>query len=187
MKIAERIVMVLILLFLLGGGAWIYFAVQYEQKEVREAVARGDYEIPDEPEEDFTDVEIEDWRSIYPVTVTMLIGDTPVEASIADSLPERIKGLSNTPFLPDNVVKLFAFGVPGSHSIWMKDMNYSLDIIWMAESGEIVHIEENVSPETFPQSFSSPIPAWYVVEASAGFVASNTISIGDKVVLPVAD
>jgi uncharacterized membrane protein (UPF0127 family) len=87
--------------------------------------------------------------------------------------------------LPEHVVKLFVFGVPGNHSIWMKDMNYPLDILWVAEEGEIVHIEENVSPDSFPESFSSPTPAWFVVEANAGFVASNTIAIGDEVVLPV--
>jgi len=113
-----------------------------------------------------------------------VIGGVVVEASVADTLSERIKGLSGTPFLPDYVVKLFAFGVPGSHSIWMKDMNYPLDIIWFNEEGVIVHIEENVSPDTFPESFSSPEPAWFVIEANAGFAASNTIAVGDEVILP---
>lgn len=108
-----------------------------------------------------------------------------MQASIADTLPTRIKGLSGTPFLPDNVVKLFAFGVPGNHSIWMKDMNYPIDIIWVAKEGNVVHIEEDVSPDTYPESFSSPKQAWYVVEAKAGFVASSSLKIGDKVVVTV--
>jgi hypothetical protein len=99
-------------------------------------------------------------------------------------MSERIKGLSGTPFLPDNVVKLFAFGVAGEHSIWMKDMNYPIDIMWTTADGTIVHIEENVAPESFPESFASPEPAWFVIEASAGFVASNSVAIGDDVVLP---
>jgi uncharacterized membrane protein (UPF0127 family) len=65
----------------------------------------------------------------------------------------------------------------------MKDMNYALDIMWAAEGGEIVHIEENVSPETFSTSFSSPTPAWYVVEANAGFVAQHQIALGDEMVI----
>jgi len=190
MKIAERIVMVVLLFLLVGGGVWIYFAVQHEQQEVRYAVARGEYEIRDDPIKEV--VQEEDWRAIYPNTIQILIGDVVVQASIADSLSKRIKGLSDTPFLPPQVVKLFAFGVPGTHSIWMKNMNYSIDIIWASEDGTIVHIEENVSPNTYSkespassESFSSPVPAWYVVETSAGFVASNTIAVGDKVVLPV--
>ncbi len=183
MKLAERIVMVLLVVVLFGGGIWIYYGVQKEQQEVRDAVARGDFEIrPVEPEP----VETEDWRKFYPVTVPVVIGGVTVQASIADSLSERIKGLSDTPFLPDNVVKLFAFGVPGEHSIWMKDMQYSLDILWLAQDGVIVHIEEQVAPESFPESFASPIEAWFVVEAAAGFVEKNGIEKGDKVTLPTA-
>jgi uncharacterized protein len=107
-----------------------------------------------------------------------------LQASVADSIPERIKGLSNTPYLPEGVVKLFAFGAEGEHGIWMKDMNYPLDIIWVAKNGVIVHIEERVSPETYPESFSSPKPAWYVIEANAGFVASSSLAVGDEVVVP---
>jgi hypothetical protein len=181
MKIAERIVIVLLLLFLIGGGAWIYFAVKHNQKEVREAVARGEYEMPKEKAQ--VEVRREDWRSIYPVTVPITIGTASLEASVAESMTQRIKGLSGTPFLPDNVVKLFTFGTSGSHSIWMKDMNYPLDIIWAAQDGTIVHIEEDVSPDSFPKSFASPVPAWFVIEANAGFVASSSISLGDAVVV----
>lgn len=175
--------MILILFILLGGAAWLYFAVQYEEKEVLEAVSRGDYEIPigDDGENIVTK---DEWESVYPYTVPIFIGQTLVNASIADDLPERIQGLSKTPFLPEDVAKLFVFGVYGEHSIWMKDMNYSIDIIWATEEGEIVHIEENISPETFPKSFASPVPAWYVLEVNAGFVSKNKISISDKIQLP---
>ena len=65
-------------------------------------------------------------------------------------------------------------------------MQYTIDILWATKEGEIVHIEESVSPDTYPDSFSSPVPAWYVVEANAGFVEANEIEIGDtmKVVTP---
>ena len=47
-----------------------------------------------------------------------------------------------------------------------------------------MHIEENVSPATYPDSFTSPKPAWYVIEANAGFVASSSVSVGDEVIVP---
>lgn len=192
MKIAERIVIVALLLVVFGGAIWLYFTVTYKQAEVREAVARGEYQIPDEASSSQNETEKSDsssqaaqenWREYYPVTVPMVIGPIAVAASVADTLPERIKGLSGTPYIPDGVVKLFAFGVLGSHSIWMKDMNYAIDIIWVSKEGEIVHIEEEVAPETYPNSFSSPIPAWYVIEAKAGFVSKNKIKEGDAVLL----
>tara|TARA_B100000508_G_C11446752_1_gene271789 strand:+ start:143 stop:700 length:558 start_codon:yes stop_codon:yes gene_type:complete len=183
MKIAERIVMIVLVLVLVGGGYGIYYGIQKNHQEVLDAVERGEYERPIEGVVE--EVPGEDWRTIYPFTVPMVVGGVVVEASVADTMSSRIKGLSGTPFLPDHMVKLFAFGVPGSHSIWMKDMNYALDIIWFDEEGTIVHIEEDVSPDTFPESFSSPEPAWFVIEANAGFVASNTIAVGDEVILPV--
>lgn len=172
--------MVMIVLVLVGGAGWLYGTLKQEDRELREAVKRGEYEIP---LSDDTAVE-QDWRVYYPELVPIVIGSTTVGASVADSMPERIKGLSDTPFLPTGVVKLFAFGTEGEHAIWMKDMNYSLDIIWVAESGRIVHIEENVSPTTYPESFASPKPAWYVIEANAGFVASTSLSVGDEVIVP---
>ncbi|MEY3784468.1 MAG: hypothetical protein RLZZ230_790 [Candidatus Parcubacteria bacterium] len=184
MKIAERIVMVLLVVCFVSGAAWIYFSVQVKQQAIHDSVARGDFEIPiatTSPE-----VLPEDWQTIYPNVVPLTIGGVPVLASVAESLGDRIKGLSDTPFLPDNVVKLFVFSSAGPQSIWMKDMNYALDIIWIAKEGKIVHIEENVSPDSYPESFSSPKPAWYVVEVSAGFVAANGITLGEEVVLPSA-
>jgi uncharacterized membrane protein (UPF0127 family) len=183
MKWTERIVMLLLVFVLIGGGVWGYLAVQNERAAVRESVARGEYQIPDAPEAEPKD-ETEDWRTIYPNTISLTIGSVVVQASVADTLSKRITGLSDTPFLPEGVVKLFAFGAPGSQSIWMMDLYYSLDILWAAEEGEIVHIEENVSTDSFPASFASPTPAWFVVEANAGFVEQNQIAIGDEVVIP---
>lgn len=180
MKTAERVVIVLILLILIGASAWLYFSVAHldvatsnEPEREREAVAEP-MSIGDEMPADQSD-----WRRYYPVTTPITVAGVPVLASVAETVPERIQGLSNTPYLPDNVVKLFVFGTAGAHSIWMKDMRYPLDILWAKQDGEIVHIEENVSPDTFPQSFSSPIPAWYVIEANAGFVAEHGIVLGD--------
>ena len=172
--------MVLLLLLVICGAAWIYFAVTHERQEIRDAVSRGEFEIPLSTS---TEVATEDWRELYPSTVPIIIGDKRVLASVADSLPERIKGLSDTPFLPKDVVKLFVFDVSDYHSIWMKSMNYSLDILWVTEAGKIVHIEENVSPNTYPKSFAAPIPSWFVIETNAGFVAENNIEVGDELLL----
>jgi len=182
----------------LGGTAWGVWAVQDERAEFRARVAAGEFEIRDESPTLATttyvtgdDIPSAVWRTVYPVTYPMKIGDREVQASVADTLSQRIKGLSGTPYLPRGVVKLFAFGVSGKHSIWMKDMNYSIDIIWANEAGNIVHIEENVSPDTYiadaPRSsktFESPVDAWFVVETNAGFVDEHNIVLGQSIVIP---
>jgi uncharacterized membrane protein (UPF0127 family) len=182
MKIVERIVMVLIALALIAGAGWFYLSIKHKQQEVRDAVARGEYEI--RQASTTTETTDEDWRTYFPTVVPIVIASTTMYASIADDLPSRIKGLSGTPYLPQEVVKLFAFGAAGEQSIWMKDMLYPLDIMWLNKEGVIVHIAENIAPDTYPKSFSSPSPAWYVIEANAGFVASSSIKKGDKVVIP---
>jgi uncharacterized membrane protein (UPF0127 family) len=173
--------MVAIVLVLVGGAVGLYAVLKKEDRDLRAAVQRGEYEIPLKKET----VSKDDWRTYYPVVVPIIIGSTTAVASIADSMPELIKGLSDTPYLPDTVVKLFAFGSGGKHAIWMKDMNYPLDIMWLDTSGKIVHIEEDVSPDSYPESFAPPTASLYVIEANAGFVASSSVSVGDDVVVPV--
>jgi uncharacterized membrane protein (UPF0127 family) len=180
MKIAERIVLVVLLLGLLGAVVYVVYFIQRHDQKIRDGVERGDYEIRTET----ATTSPENWRVFFPELIPIVVASTTVQASVADSIGERIKGLSDTPYLPEGVVKLFAFGDEGEQAIWMKDMNYSIDILWVAEEGKIVHIEQNISPDTYPTSFKSPIPAFYVIEANAGFVASSSIRIGDEVILP---
>lgn len=193
MKNAERIVISAIILVLVGGAIWGYQTVKQKRLDFRAQVAAGEFEIYDTPEADVSSTTASevDWRRYYPVVYKMNVGEVAVQASVADTLSKRIKGLSDTPYLPEDMVKLFAFGVPGSHSIWMKDMNYAIDIIWADENGVIVHIEENVSPDTYdpiaPQNsktFRSPVSAWFVVETNAGFVAKHEIKRGDNITIP---
>lgn len=121
---------------------------------------------------------------LYPNPKNMLIKDVAVRASVAQSWPDRIKGLSGTPYLPSDMVKLFVFDSLGMHSFWMKDMNYSIDILWVDEAGVIVHIVENASPESYPAMFVPSAEARYVIETVAGFVTEKGIVVGDTVVLP---
>lgn len=125
------------------------------------------------------------WDVIYPGTESMKIGEQNVKASIAQSWPDRIKGLSDTPYLPEDVVKIFVFDSSGYHSIWMKDMNYSIDIVWVDEDSKIVHIERDASPESYPAMFVTETPAKYVIETISGFADKYGIKVGDLVELPI--
>ncbi len=124
------------------------------------------------------------WQSIFPVVIPMTIGDVEVLASVAKSWPDRIKGLSDTPYLPEQVVKLFVFDSAGYHSIWMKDMKYAIDIIWVDEAGKVVHLEKEAAPESYPAMFVPDVPATYVIEAVTGFANKNNVIVGSVVVLP---
>ncbi len=89
-----------------------------------------------------------------------------------------MKGLSDTSGLGDSEGMLFVFGTPGRWGMWMKDMHYSLDMVWMDGNKKIVYITQNVTPDTYPKVFLPDLDALYVLELPSGFVAANGVTIG---------
>lgn len=112
------------------------------------------------------------------------IGGTRVAVSIADTPEERSQGLSGRAPLAENEGMLFIFPEDGKHGFWMKDMRFSIDIIWLSSEDVVVHIEEHVSPESYPASFASQNPARFVLEVPAGFAKTHNIALGSVAVLP---
>lgn len=123
-------------------------------------------------------------RSYYEPLVPMILADVPVFVSVANTTETRQLGLSSTTMLPPDVVKLFVFSTADRWSFWMKEMQYAIDIIWLDAAGQVVHIEEQVAPSTYPTAFVPEKPATYVIETNAGFVAAQDMAVGDTVMLP---
>lgn len=112
-----------------------------------------------------------------------VIGETSITLDIADTDEKRLKGLGGRESIPRDHAMLFVFDKSEEHGIWMKDMMFALDIVWLNEYSEVIYIERKVSPETFPKVFSAGRPSKYVLEFRAGFVERNSIKVGDKFVL----
>lgn len=104
-------------------------------------------------------------------------------ASVASTNAQRERGLSNTHFINENNGMFFVFEEADSHGIWMKDMQFNIDIVWVDADNQIVDIEENVSPSTYPKVFSPDVPSKYVLEVMAGWVAKNHVQIGDNILV----
>jgi hypothetical protein len=122
-----------------------------------------------------TVITVGEFTNLIPLT----LGSVSLMGSIADTDDERAQGLSGTNEIPAEVAKVFIFETAAKWSFWMKDMNYPIDIFWLDENGVVVHIEESVSPETYPEkSFMPPVPALYVIETKAGFAQGNNIMVG---------
>lgn len=111
----------------------------------------------------------------------IIVGHSAIKVQIADSIQERTQGLSGTERLDDGHGLFFIFDTEDRHGIWMKDMNYSIDIIWFDRFGQIIHIEENVSPDTYPKVFRPESAALYVLEVNAGFVDQENLMMGDSI------
>lgn len=113
--------------------------------------------------------------------VTLRLGDGVFLAKVAKTPEAREKGLSGTPSLRENEGMLFVHDSDGKWGIWMKDMNYPIDIIWLDKDKKVVYIVKNAPPESYPfESFTPKQEARYVVEVAAGTVGRKAISIGTQ-------
>lgn len=115
---------------------------------------------------------------------TLYLESTPISVTIADDPEERKQGLSGVESLGEFEGKLFVFPEDGHYGIWMKDMRFSLDILWIDSTFRIVHIEKNVSPATYPETFVSDMPARFVLEVNAFVTENANITVGDTVSFP---
>lgn len=97
---------------------------------------------------------------------------------------KRSIGLSTHEILPLNSGMLFVF--PDEHipGFWMKDMNFSLDIIWINSDFEIVGIEKNLQPcvnEENCKIFYPPEKIEYVLEINSGLSDKYGFEKGEKI------
>lgn len=104
--------------------------------------------------------------------------------TIATTEQEKETGLSNTTSLPQDQGMLFPFVKPDFYGFWMRNMKYSLDIIYIANK-KIVSIANNVSN---PNNPATPLPIYKpsqaadtVLEINGGLASTYHFSIGDTV------
>ncbi len=102
---------------------------------------------------------------------------------IADTPEKRIKGLSGREGLDENTGLVFVYDQPGIYGVWMKDMNFPIDVIWLDENYRVADIAEDLRPDSFPEVFKPSAPAKYILEANAGFAEENGLKIGDDLSL----
>lgn len=114
---------------------------------------------------------------------SIVVGDTTVLVDVANTGALRQQGLSGRQSLAWGSGMLFIFPQAGDWGFWMKDMLFSIDIIWADEAGIITTVLPNVSPTTYPQAFHPKAPALYVLEVPAGYAAAQGIGVGQKIVV----
>ncbi len=117
---------------------------------------------------------------------TIKVDDLVLEVQIADTEPRRVRGLMFQDQMPYDQGMIFVFNEPGIYSLWMLNMQFSLDMIWFDENGSIVHIEQNVPPcktATEIMACQSVIPsaeAVYILEVTSGFIKEFNITKDSK-------
>ncbi|HSX17424.1 MAG TPA: DUF192 domain-containing protein [Patescibacteria group bacterium] len=110
---------------------------------------------------------------------TLTVHATYYDLKVASTDAARSKGLGGTASLAVNQGMLFVFPNPSQQCFWMQDMHFPLDIVWLDANKTVVHIAEQVPPESYPNTFCPGQSATYVIELNAGEVAKQTIHQGD--------
>lgn len=117
-------------------------------------------------------------------TVRVLIAEkVKIPVYIADNEIKRIKGLSGKKSIPNDYGMFFIFDRSDYQNIWMKDMLFSIDIIWIDENNKIVHIEKNISPSSYPRIFTAPTKALFVLELNSGMSSVYDLKVGGLIFL----
>lgn len=113
------------------------------------------------------------------------IGGQMLKVDLALTPAEQEKGLSGKISLASNTGMLFIFPEPGKYYFWMKNMNFPIDMIWFDENLQVIFIQKDVLPESYPETFGPNQNSKYVLEVSAGFSEKNNLIAGDRLeILP---
>ncbi len=108
----------------------------------------------------------------------------PLAVELANSDPERMKGLMNRTYLGENSGMLFAWPDEQMRNFWMKNTLIPLDMIFITSQGKIVTIQEALPCRADPcMTYPSSSPAQFVLEVDGGFSKEHSIGVGDMVLI----
>lgn len=111
-------------------------------------------------------------------TIPVQLGSQKFSLDIADTDAKRTQGLSDRRQLAKDQGMLFVFPNTDRQCMWMKDMYVSLDMVWLNSEKEVVSIQENIKPDTYPQQFCAD--GKYVIELAAGVTQNMGLQVGEQ-------
>lgn len=116
-------------------------------------------------------------KAVVPHLTGVKIAGQIYHLEVADTDAQRRKGLGDRDSLCDDCGMLFEFEAPGRYPFWMKDMRFSIDILWLSGQ-KVVSIERVVSPDLLG-ILTPDVAADKVLELNAH--SADVLSVGDEV------
>lgn len=116
---------------------------------------------------------------------TVVMGGEKFNMQVASTAQDLEKGLGGEKSISNNGGMLFIFNKTLQEAFWMKDMEFSIDIIWL-NNGVIVGIDKNASASANINDsnlpiYDSPSPINEVIEVKAGTANNLNLKTGDVV------
>lgn len=112
------------------------------------------------------------------------LGGQTIYVDLAENTAQQELGLGNRASLGAHQGMLFLFPTDDIHMFWMKDMSFSIDMIWFSSDGTVIYIAPNVAPDTYPAAFGPNALSRYVLEVPANFAEEHGIVVGNQAILP---
>lgn len=111
----------------------------------------------------------------------MTIADHHFRLEVANTNATRARGLGGRTTLAADQGMIFTFNDQAVRCFWMKDTLIPLDMIWLDSARRVIHIEHDVKPATYPQTFcANNKPARYVIELKSGAAHAAGITEGRR-------
>ena len=112
------------------------------------------------------------------------IGSATLNIEVADTEVLQRLGLSGRDSLSENSGMLFQFDAPDRYRFWMKDMQFGLDFIWMA-NGRVTEIDHDVplQPGVLDENlhvYQPLTPVDSMLEVNSGWAKRQNIKVGDS-------
>ncbi len=116
-------------------------------------------------------------------TVNAFIDTKPYVLYAPNSVDEQRRGLAIFDQISDNEGMIFRGNPVGQQGIWMKDMKFDIDVLWIDKDNTIIYLEKNISKASYPKIYQNPenTSSAYIIELASGQIEKNGFSLGEIV------
>lgn len=119
-----------------------------------------------------------------PLTILTRNGDVSFTVEVADDPEETSTGLMFRDGLADDHGMIFDFGTPREANMWMPNVSFGLDMLFLDESGKVLAIVSHVQPYS-ERRINPGFPVKAVLELTSGQAKRSGIMPGDTVEHPI--
>ena len=120
---------------------------------------------------------------------TVRIDNDVITVEIAETAAQQQRWMTfRQDRLPLDTAMLIKHDKSDLYEVWMLNIEYNLDLIWLDESGDVVYKIKNAPPcqnvvETVSCTYKTTKEALYVMAATSGFIDEHSISVGSKMTI----